>query len=287
MHYSFWAAAAAIALLDIVLSGANALVIGAAASRLQRSQRMVAIALGGLGAIVMRLVLTSVATTLLLVPYLRFGGGIAIFIIAVRLLLPEGTQNRELRRDGLLPAIVTIIIADITMSLDNVIAVGGLADGNVVLLVAGVTFSMLLLFVASSIIAQITQRMRWLVDVAAVVLAWTAANLILDDPAFRHLAPVSDNLRLATHFYFVAAMLLIDLFLRALLRHQRRSAARAEERAGAEVPHLAQTAATEDMRTAGPAGPGPALAAPAELVDVDGAPATAQESAVRANQPPR
>jgi YjbE family integral membrane protein len=222
MNYSFWAAAAAIAVVDIVLSSDNAIVIGAAASRLHGSRRVIAILFGGLGAIVLRLALASVATTLLLVPYLRFIGGVTVFIIGIRLLLPESERDRGLARGGLLAAMLTIIIADFTMSIDNVIAVGALADGNVLLLVAGITFSMVLLFVASSVIARLVESMQWLLDVAAVVLAWTAANLILSDPALVRMVHLSDRLQSALHYYAVALVLVADLIIRAVLRHRAR-----------------------------------------------------------------
>ncbi len=231
MNYSFWAAAAGIALVDIVLSGDNAIVIGAAASRLRGPRRLIAIVFGGLGAIVLRLALASAATTLLLVPYLRFFGGLVVFAISVRLLLPESTRNRDLARGSLFAAMLTIIIADITMSLDNVIAVGALANGNVPLLVAGITFSMVLLFVASSIIARLVDSMQWLLDVAAVVLAWTAASLFLRDPALEGIVHLSARVQTAAHFYAVGLILLIDLAIRAVRHHRARHRAAGEPRA--------------------------------------------------------
>lgn len=222
MSYSFLVAAAGIALVDIVLSGDNAIVIGAAASRLHGPRRMVAILFGGLGAIVLRLALASAATTLLLVPYLRFFGGVVVFVIGVRLLLPESDRTRNLARGGMFAAMLTIVIADITMSLDNVIAVGALADGHVGLLVAGITFSMVLLLVASSIIARLVDHMQWLMDVAAVVLGWTAANLVLGDPAVEGVAHLSDRAQTAIHFYAAGLVLLIDLIVRAVLQHRAR-----------------------------------------------------------------
>lgn len=238
MNYSFWAAAAGIALVDIVLSGDNAIVIGAAASRLHGARRLFAIVFGGVGAIVLRFALASMATKLLLLPYLRFGGGVVVFVIAIRLLLPENTRNRDLARGSLFAAMLTIIIADITMSLDNVIAVGALANGNVLLLAAGIIFSMALLFVASSIIARLVDHIQWLLDVAAVVLAWTAANLILGDPALEGIAHVSDRVQTATHFYAVGLMLLIDLTIRAVRHH-----------------HARHRVATDALRAALPDGP--------------------------------
>ena len=260
MNYSFWAAAAGIALVDIVLSGDNAIVIGAAASRLRGPRRMFAILFGGLGAIVLRLALASAATTLLLVPYLRIFGGVVVFVIGVRLLLPESDRTRNLARGGMFAAMLTIVIADITMSLDNVIAVGALAEGHVVLLVAGITFSMVLLFVASSIIARLVEHMQWLMDVAAAVLAWTAANLILGDPTVTRVVHLSGRLESALHFYALGLMLLIDLLIRAVQHH------RASRRAHADALAAAADSEPGEVPAAGE------REAPSEVASVEAAP---------------
>lgn len=224
MNLSILAAVGSIALVDIVLSGDNALVIGAAASKLPRGQRLVAVIWGGLGAIVLRLILAAVATRLLTVEYLQAAGGVIIFFIAVRLLWPENEHRRTRdATDRFLYAIATIILADVTMSLDNVLAVGALAAGNIPLLVAGLILSMLLLFVASTLIARIMDRFAWLLDVSALILAWTAANLILEDPSVMAVMGLQDrtNLILAIHFAFLALMLVIDLCLRAYIAHRK------------------------------------------------------------------
>lgn len=185
--------AGGILLIDMVLSGDNALVIGAAASRLSRGRRMLAITIGGLGAIIFRLILAVVATSLLLIPYVQAIGGIVLIFIAIRLLKPEDdavdARSQE-AKDRLLPAVLTILFADATMSLDNIIAVGALAKGNVPLLVIGVTVSMLFLFIASAVIARIIERFSWLIALAAGVLAWTAGSLFLEDPFVKTHAPM-------------------------------------------------------------------------------------------------
>ncbi len=157
---SYWATAGGIVLVDLVLSGDNALVIGAAASRLPRGQRLFAIIWGGVLAIVFRMLLAIVATELLYVSYLRTIGGVILLVIAIRLLLPESTTGQGQRgaSSRLIPAILTILAADATMSLDNVLAVGALAHGQIELLVAGLLLSMLLLFIASALIARIIER---------------------------------------------------------------------------------------------------------------------------------
>lgn len=230
MDYRVFAAAAGIALVDIVLSGDNALVIGAAAGRLPRGQRMFAVIWGGVAALVLRLLFAVVATELLQVPYLRFIGGLTLFLISIRLLLPEGEDPRTRQaRDRLLPAILTILAADATMSLDNVLAVGALAAGNITLLVLGLTFSMALLFIASTIVARLIEYFSWLIDVAAIVLAWTAASLVLGDTGVMGRVGLQDQQQTALRFGFVALIILIDLLLRAV-RARRQHAHRATTR---------------------------------------------------------
>ena len=223
MNLNVLVAAGGIALVDIVLSGDNALVIGAAASKLPRSQRLIAIIWGGVGAVLLRLALAIAATELLTVKYLQAAGGIVLFIITIRLLLPE-RESRHARppADRFLNAIVIIMVADVTMSLDNVLAVGALAAGNIPLLVAGLILSMALLFVASTLIARLMDRFKWLLDVAALILGWTAANLILGDSAVLALmGPMRQpNIILALHLSALALVIVIDLFIRAIVAHR-------------------------------------------------------------------
>jgi YjbE family integral membrane protein len=223
MNFNVILAAGGIALINIVLSGDNALVIGAAASHLPRSQRLFAIIWGGAPALVLRLILSIVATELFKIPLLQLIGGVIIFVLAIRLLLPQGDESTARQaHDQLLPAILTILVADVTMSLDNVLAIGALAAGNIPLLVIGLVSSMLLLFAASAFIARLMERLTWLIDLASIVLAWTAANLILGDPKMLQTIHLSSNQQLAVHLGLVALILLIDLFIRAAAAHSKR-----------------------------------------------------------------
>ena len=227
---SYLATAGGIVLIDLVLSGDNALVIGAAASRLPRGQRFVAIIWGGALAVIFRMLLAIVATELLFVPYLRTIGGVILLIIAIRLLIPENPNAHSQRRasSALLPAILTILAADATMSLDNVLAVGALAHGEIVLLVGGLLLSMLLLFVASALIARIIERLPILMDVAALVLAWTAANLVVEDSPVvsfvQQRLALPDQWQLYLHLIFLALIVAADLIIRLVILPRRRAA---------------------------------------------------------------
>jgi YjbE family integral membrane protein len=186
-------AAGSILLVDIVLSGDNALVIGAVAAKLRGRQRQVAILTGGAGAAVLRILFAFLASFLLLLPWLQAIGGIILLFIAVRLLIdrqPEQQASSDeqtheskthTKEHGFFSALLTIIVADTTMSLDNVLAVGALAHGNLLALALGTLLSVALLLIGSALVAALLKRLPLLLDIAALVLAWTGANMLLND----------------------------------------------------------------------------------------------------------
>lgn len=231
-----------IVLVDLALSGDNALVIGAAAAGLPARQRAMAIGAGGAGAIILRAAFAIVATLLLQFPLLQALGGLLLLWIAIRLLSERGnkqhgtenlaetelaneeamTGKRQAAR-GFFGALLTILVADVTMSLDNVLAVGALAAGQLPLLVAGLVLSMGLLLVGSALVATLIGRLPWLLDVAALVLGWTAGNMVLHD---QRLTQFWDTLPWSTvivHTVTIGFVLAADLLLR---RRDRRRLAR-------------------------------------------------------------
>jgi YjbE family integral membrane protein len=170
-----------IVVIDLVLSGDNALVIGMASSRLPRQQRRWAILAGGAGAIALRIGFTALAAYLLSVPLLQAAGGILLTFIAYRLLSQEG-ETREVEAAGSFgTAVRTIIVADAVMSLDNMLAVGGASHGSIELLLFGLGLSMPLILFGSSLIARLLNRLPWLMVIGVVVLTITAARMIVDD----------------------------------------------------------------------------------------------------------
>jgi YjbE family integral membrane protein len=178
-------AIAGIVLVDLVLSGDNALVIGVVASELQGKQRWMAILVGGVGAIILRIGFAILATLLLQIPLLQAIGGVVLFLIALRLLLSrnQGDASQESRvvQKSFMMVVLTILAADAMMSLDNVLAVGALADGNIVILALGLLMSIALVLAGSSLVSTLMRRLPWLLDGASLILAWTAANMILTD----------------------------------------------------------------------------------------------------------
>lgn len=190
-----------IVLMDLVLSGDNAVVIGAAASTLPPRQRLTAIILGGGGAIILRIFFALAATILLQLPYLGVVGGIVLLVIAIRLLADrpailshskhntsciEGEDYRAILASksdssGLFMSICMILLADVMMSLDNVLAIAGLAGGNLIFLIAGLALSITVLLTGSALVAALIVRLPWLLDIACLVIGWTAANIFLGD----------------------------------------------------------------------------------------------------------
>jgi YjbE family integral membrane protein len=188
-----------IILVDLALSGDNALVIGAAAAGLPSRQRRYAIVIGGAGAALLRIAFAIAATLLLRLPFLQAIGGLVLLVIAVRLLAERRGHHEEQvdERAALVPrrqhsspgtpprgfaaALLTILVADVTMSLDNVLAIGALAQGNLLVLAFGLLVSIALVLAGSALVAGLIRRLPWLLDVAALVLGWTAASMLLHD----------------------------------------------------------------------------------------------------------
>lgn len=180
-----------IIVIDLVLSGDNALVIGMAAHRLPPRQRRIAIVGGAGTAIVLRVALTAVATLLLLLPYLRLIGGLLLLGIAFKL-LKEEEEAEEGAGSPLAfhEAIMTIVIADFVMSMDNILAVAAAAHGNVALLIFGLVLSMAIMMTAGSVVASLLNRFGWLAYLGAAVIAWTGAEMVVDDPKVHDLLPL-------------------------------------------------------------------------------------------------
>jgi YjbE family integral membrane protein len=173
-----------ILIIDVVLSGDNAVVIALAAHRLPSQQRRVAIICGAAGAIALRVLFTWILAQLLGVPLLRFGGGVILVWIAMKLLRDEEDeeQGHHVRTAASLPqAIWIIIMADLVMSLDNMLAVGGASEGHATLILFGLLWSIAIIMTCSAIIADWMNRFPFLVLIGAGVLAWTSGEMMLED----------------------------------------------------------------------------------------------------------
>src|SRR4029079_4341779 len=149
--------------IDLVLSGDNAVVIGMASRRLPSEQRRRAIMLGAVGAILLRVTFTAMVALLLGIPLLQAIGGAVLIWIAFKLLREEHNEQSVREGSNLFEAVRTIIIADVIMSLDNILAVGGAAHGNLALLLFGLALSMPIIMFGSNLVALLMNRLPWLV----------------------------------------------------------------------------------------------------------------------------
>jgi YjbE family integral membrane protein len=172
-----------IIVIDLVLSGDNAVVIGMAARSLSGENRRRAIIIGGAGAIGLRIIFTALATLLLGIPGLQAIGGALLFWIAFKLLRPQGGEQGTVKEAGTLgEAIRTIILADVVMSLDNILAVGGAAQGHLNLLIFGLLLSIPIILFGSELVARLLARFPAFIYVGAFVLIHAAVAMILHDP---------------------------------------------------------------------------------------------------------
>jgi YjbE family integral membrane protein len=179
----FWIALSQIILINIVLSGDNAVVIALACRSLPPKQQKNAIIFGSVGAIVLRVILTFFAVFLLEQPYLKLVGAALLLWIGIGLLKGEDEDAELEGHSGLMQAVKTIIIADLVMSLDNVIGVAAAAKGNVPLLVTGLVISIPLIIFGSTVILKLMARFPVIITLGAALLGWVAGEMAVTDPA--------------------------------------------------------------------------------------------------------
>ncbi|MSP98612.1 MAG: TerC family protein [Betaproteobacteria bacterium] len=179
----FWTALGQIILINIVLSGDNAVVIALAARSLPPQQQKAAIFWGSGAVVVVRIILTIAAVELLKLPYLKIAGGLLLLWIAVRLLLPEDEgEGKGAGSVGFWSAMKTILIADLVMSLDNVIAVAAAAKGNLTPLIAGLAISIPLVIIGSTLLLKLMGRFPIIITIGAALLGWVAGEMFVTDP---------------------------------------------------------------------------------------------------------
>jgi YjbE family integral membrane protein len=181
---AYWAALGSIILANIVLSGDNAVVIAMAARSLPAHQQKKAIFWGSAAAIVMRIVLTLIAVEMLKWPYLKLVGALLLLYIGISLLSEdEGEDGGHNEIGGMAAAIRTILVADLVMSLDNVLAVAAAAKGNTPLLIIGLAVSIPLIIFGSTLLLKVMERFPIIITLGAALLGFLAGEMLLTDPA--------------------------------------------------------------------------------------------------------
>jgi YjbE family integral membrane protein len=180
---AFWIGLAKIIGVNVILSGDNAVVIALAARSLPRKQQKQAIIWGSAAAIVLRVVLTLFAVALLTLPWLKLVGSLLLFWIGIKLLIPEEGDADIKASDQLLAAIKTILVADLVMSLDNVIAVAAAAGGSVVLLILGLAISIPLVIFGATLLLKLMERFPVIITIGAGLIGWVAGEMLVADSA--------------------------------------------------------------------------------------------------------
>ena len=182
----FWVAVVEIIFVNILLSGDNAVVIALACRNLAQRQRRQGIFWGVLGAIVLRIVLTFFAMSLLAYPWLKLIGGALLLWIGVKLITQDdGGEHKVKASDRLMTAVWTIIVADLIMSLDNVVGVAAAAKGDGLLIVFGLVTSIPIVIVGSQIIMGLIARFPVLVLAGGGLLGYIAGEMVIEDPALQ------------------------------------------------------------------------------------------------------
>jgi YjbE family integral membrane protein len=228
---AFWVALLKIMWINVLLSGDNAVVIAMACLGLPPRQRLWGMILGAGVAVVLRIIFTVVIAQLMLLPYLKLVGGLALFYIAAKLLVPEDEDANEVEAvEHLWRAVRIVAVADIVMSLDNVIAIAAAAQGNFALILIGLAISIPLIVAGAALIMALLDRYPILVWAGAALLGWIVGETIATDPVIQgYLEP-----RLgAEGFHYVmlfAALLgaILVLLVGGLWRRSKQSTSRAK-----------------------------------------------------------
>ena len=182
---AFWVGLLKIIGVNIVLSGDNAVVIALAARSLPAKQQKAAVLWGSGAAVVMRIILTIFAVALLTLPWLKLIGSLLLFWIGVKLLIPEEGEENVDASDNLIAAIKTILIADLVMSIDNVIAVAAAAGGSMTLLILGLAISIPLVIFGSTLLLHLMERWPIIITIGGGLLGFVAGEMLVTDPALK------------------------------------------------------------------------------------------------------
>jgi YjbE family integral membrane protein len=206
-YTAFWLAALQIIFINIMLSGDNAVVIAMACRGLPQPQRRWGLIIGAGVAVILLIVFTGIIARLLLLPYIKLIGGIVLLFIAAKLLVPERADKNEAEAIAhLWRAIWLVIVADVIMSLDNIIAIAAVAKSDILLLAIGLSVSIPIILAGAALIMALLARLPILVWIGAALLGWVAGQTMATDAAvMRHLtAALGDEL--AAHVEFAAAV---------------------------------------------------------------------------------
>ena len=240
LHTAFWIGLGKIIWVNLLLSGDNAVVIALAARSLPPQQQKMAVFWGAGAAVLMRVVLTIFAVALLTLPWLKIVGGVLLLWIGIKLLVPEEGDEDVAASDNLYQAIKTILIADLVMSLDNVLAVAAAADSaaptaelvamKYTLLVLGLAISIPIVIFGSTLMLKLMERWPVIITFGGALLGWIAGEMMVTDPAIdswvEHNARWLEEMRVAA---ILGAVLVVIIGMWLAKRQQAAHAAEPEQ----------------------------------------------------------
>ncbi|MED2973977.1 TerC family protein [Fictibacillus sp. B-59209] len=205
----FFSALLSIVIIDLVLAGDNAIVIGLAARNLKKEQQKKVIIWGTVGAVIIRALATMAVVWLLKVPGLLLAGGLILIYIAYKLMTEDKDHDIK-AQDSIWTAIRTIIIADAVMGLDNVLAVAGAAHGDFLLVVLGLLISVPIVVWGSTLFLKLIDKFPFIITIGAGILAWTAAKMIVGEPFLKEYFS-NPFIKYGFEILIIAAVVLIGL----------------------------------------------------------------------------
>jgi YjbE family integral membrane protein len=229
LGWDFCVSVFSIVLIDLVLAGDNAVVIALAVKSLPKQKRLLGIIFGAGFAVALRIALTFFAAQLLMISYVKFIGGALIFWIALKLLVQDVDADETGREaKSIWGAIWIIVVADVTMSVDNILALAGASKGNLFLLLFGLALSVPLVVFGSTLLARLMDRYPIIIYLGAAVLGKVAATLMFTDPVVERILRISH-----TTLYILEALgaILVVVIGRLYLRHKEGGARRKEDAA--------------------------------------------------------
>ncbi|PLR79530.1 hypothetical protein CVD25_21765 [Bacillus canaveralius] len=211
MEMEFLSSLLAIIVIDLVLAGDNAILIGLAARNLPKGQQKKVILWGSVGAILIRIVATLTVVWILKIPGLHLVGGLLLVIIAYKLLAEENDHSDVKAGENFWSAIRTVIIADALMGLDNVLAVAGASHGNIALVILGLLISVPIVMWGSTLMLKWIDRFPIIITIGSAILAWTASKMIINEP-FLHDYFSNAIIKYGFEFLIIAGVILAGRF---------------------------------------------------------------------------
>jgi YjbE family integral membrane protein len=191
---TLWIAFAQIVVINVLLSGDNAVIIALACRNLEPKQQKQAFLIGTVAIVILMTGLTACASLLLTLPYLELIGAMLLLWIGIKLLLPENEDGEMSASDNFWGAVKTIVIADIVMSLDNVLGMAGAAKGHMGLLFVGMVITIPLILFGSAMLMKLMERFPVIVTIGAGLLGYVAGEMAVEDPAMKHIVEANHYL---------------------------------------------------------------------------------------------